>query len=169
MKIPPGWRDADALSKRIPDKGLHASMFGTAWPRGQGLNWRFVTLRIGPADTYHQAPGLCGELLEHHPVGVGDAARPPEGNLRAGFPGTLGLRRAVGIGCRRYRYRPVFRVDTAALRGNSRRRDRLPWSGSQYPAGIVAGSRRNPHSGSRQQFADVRATGAHNPQTAVRG
>src|ERR1035438_4394876 len=40
MKIPPGWRDADALTKRIPDKGLHASMFGTGWPRGQGGNRR---------------------------------------------------------------------------------------------------------------------------------
>src|ERR1035441_1066287 len=102
MKIPPGWRDADALTKRIPDKGLHASMFGTGWPQGQGLNRWFVTLRIAPRNTCHQAPGLCGELLEHHPIGVGDAARPPEGNLRAGFPRTLGLRRAVGVGRRGY-------------------------------------------------------------------
>src|ERR1017187_6080179 len=160
MKIPPGWRDADALTKRIPDKGLHASMFGTGWPQGQGWNRRFVTLRIAPGDTYHQAPGLCGELLEHHPIGVGDAARPPEGNLRAGFPGTLGLRRAVGVGRRGYRYRPVFRVDTAGLRDNFRRRDRLPWSVSQYPAGIVAGKRSRRHSGSGQQLADVGATGA---------
>src|SRR5271157_4371647 len=95
-------RTRSALSKRIPDQRRRANMPGTglalAAPDRQGLNRRFVTLRIAPTDTCRQAPGLRGELLEHHSAGVGNAAWPPEGNLRAGFPGTVGLRRAVGVG-----------------------------------------------------------------------
>src|ERR1035438_10713086 len=103
MKVPPGRRDADALTNEDTRQAA-ACKLSSVLLEAQGLNRRFVTLRIAPGDTHHQAPGLCRELLEHHPVGVGDAAWPPERNRRAGFPGTLGLRRPVGVGCRGYRH-----------------------------------------------------------------
>src|ERR1035438_9858400 len=116
MKIPPGRRGRGVRSLRGYQTESRVQVRSVLPRRETGVKERFVTLRIAPYNTYNEAQGLCGELPEHHPPGVGDAARPPDGNVRAGFPGAVRLRRTVGAGRRGYWYRSVFRIDTAGFR-----------------------------------------------------